>query len=231
MKAVFICLLLTNLLYFGYEFYYAEPTHKVAVSAQNPVSGEKIILLSELDGQAQRSAEDFKSIVKGSIRQDANQPRNCRALGPFRDLVIGQQALAQIAAIDSNVTLQAIDSVAGGSDYRVMIPAAPSAEEAFRKLRELKSRKIDSYVITQGSEALAISLGVFSTEAAALQLKNNVAEQGYEAEIVTIPRINREFWVFSTSADDLVLSDGFWQGMQKNFPNTTLRKQQCITGQ
>ena len=74
-----------------------------------------------------------------------------------------------------------------------MIPPAASLEEAFRKLRELQSQGIDSYVITRGNDALAISLGVFSTIKAAKAAQQS--NYGYESMIAKIQRLDRSYWI------------------------------------
>jgi hypothetical protein len=94
-----------------------------------------------------------------------------------------------------------------------MIPPASSLQEAFRKFRELKSRGIDSYVITQGPDALGISLGVFSSRSGALSAQQQRQREGYTATIVEIPRLAREFWIFGENGSGLVIEPALWQAL------------------
>jgi len=70
-----------------------------------------------------------------------------------------------------------------------------STQEAFRKLREFKSRDIDSFVITKGVNARGISLGVFSSNGTAEDHRRTLVAQGYDVHVNAIPRVNRSYWI------------------------------------
>jgi len=65
-----------------------------------------------------------------------------------------------VAGEPSALVERLLDDLLQGHDFRVFIDLAPSFEAAFRKLRELQSQNIYSYVIAQGRYAFGISLGV-----------------------------------------------------------------------
>ena len=135
-----------------------------------------------------------------------------------------------VEALDLLVELRAIDRATGNYDHRVMIPPAASLEAAFRKLRELQTQKIDSYVITQGKHTLGISLGVFSTLAAAHKLQLALAADGNQTEIVEVSRSRREYWIFSGEGSHLLAGDSFMESLELEFPGVGRQPQMCIPG-
>jgi hypothetical protein len=126
-------------------------------------------------------------------------------------------------------TLKALDKISGGSDYRVLIPPAKSSQDAFRKLRELKSSDIDSYVITQGPDELGISLGLFSSLAAAESASADLAVNGYVTQVRETPRLRREFWVYGvTNMQHLDVDAVVWQAILIEYPEIEQKRRLCI---
>ena len=126
----------------------------------------------------------------------------CLALGAYTSLTSAQNMAERLTAVGVEVDLRAIDDPTGDYDYRVVLPPAASLQEAFRRLRELKSRNIDSYVITQGKNSLGISLGVFSSNSAAINHQQALAKDGYPADITEIPRLMRGYWIYARDHDE-----------------------------
>lgn len=185
-----------------------------------------ITLLAEVHNtQRQQELDD---VVSNPVRvnDDANNAL-CDALGPFSDIVNGQVVLERLEALDTPVRLQAMDEPTGEYDFRVMIPPTSSLEEAFRKLRELQLRDIDSYVITKGEDALAISLGVYSTDAAAKVAQNSHVKDGYQSRITKIPRLNRNFWLIHQKSTALRLPEVVFEEILVEFPQIALASLNC----
>ena len=124
--------------------------------------------------------------------------------------------------------MKALDVITGENDYRVMMPRSASLQGAFRKLRELKSQGINSYVITQGEEALSISLGVFSTRVAADSLQSKLLSDGYEVVVSGIPRLSRQFWMFPLNGENIKIDDLDWLTLRENHPNIEKKQLQCL---
>ena len=190
MRLVVASLLIINVVYLVWqlhrpEFPGTEVTDTLGI-------GPTITLISEASKNDRREALD-KVVANPLVFDTGEGATTCSALGPFDDVSEGQIVLERLVSMDFQVNLKAIDQPTGEFDFRVMIPPAASLEEAFRKLRELQSQGIDSYVITRGNDALAISLGVFSNIKAA-----NAAQQsnyGYESMIAKIQRLDRSYWI------------------------------------
>jgi len=188
-RAVVASLVILNIVYLLWQLHRTEfpRTEITATVGASPTS----TLISEAGIDQRRAAMD--KVVANPVVVDDEGSVDCAALGPFDDVLDGQTVLERLVSLDLQVNLKAIDQPTGEFDFRVMIPPEPSLEEAFRMLRELQSQGIDSYVITRGKDALAISLGVFSTiEAAeAAQAEND----GYQSTIAKIPRLDRSYWI------------------------------------
>jgi hypothetical protein len=222
-KYVFWCLLLLNGSYFGLQL--LMPAEKPQLQGRTQSSsGANILFLSELSSAGIRNAE-MSEVVSNPLRIKNDGAQTCVAVGPFVDVFSGQNALEQLSALDLRVELKAVDVAAGGNDYRLLIPSASSPEEAFRKLRELQASDIDSYVITQGPQALGISLGVFSTTVAAEALKDRVEAMGYSSEILEIVRLSRAYWIFLGAETDFTESANTWMA---NRPELEMKSLKCV---
>ena len=154
----------------------------------------RILLLSEVKRSGGRP--DTEAVLAQPILVTAtDEVKSCMGLGPFENVISAQGVAERINAIGYTVEMTAIDTLTGGSDYRVVMPPLSTLQEAFRKLREFKSRDIDSFVITKGEDAQGISLGVFSSIGAAENYKQKLVGLGYEVFVKVIPRVNRGYWV------------------------------------
>ncbi|MGK0459171.1 MAG: hypothetical protein ACJA0W_000002 [Candidatus Azotimanducaceae bacterium] len=224
MKYIFMSLLVLNLAYFASQHMVAPDQDVDNVQLRRSDQGAKIVLLKEKSTPAVRNAE-MSEVVSNPLRLTSDDSQTCIAVGPFADVFSGQDALEQLAALDLSVDLKAVDVTTGESDFRLLIPPAPSAEVAFRKLRELQASDIDSYVITQGPQAMGISLGVFSTAMAAESLQDRLDALGYAGEIIKIERLARTYWLFPARDIDADISTSAWM---ENRPDLELRPMKCV---
>lgn len=232
MRYVFFALLVANLGFLGWQWFLAPekaPPPDTLPPMEVPEEAKTIRLLDEV-----RSSERQKQldrVVNAPLTGTDGDDATCLAIGPFQDLFSGQDVVDQLAALDIDTQLRALDRPTGESDYRIMIPPANSAENAFRMLRELKARDIDSYVITQGPEALAISLGLFSTRDAAEAARQARVREGYEVEISEIPGMHREYWIFSAGASrDLALAPEVLEQISAGRPALEQQEVPCDGG-
>lgn len=222
MKYVLISLLILNVGYFAWQWTGKSGLPASVTSPLESPSAETIVLLREI-GPPDRRDEDMAKVVNNPVRAVVGESQTCLAIGPFKDVFEGQDALEQLSGLGQNLNLRAIDVATGESDHRVLIPPAVSAEDAFRKLRELQASKIDSYVITQGEQAMGISLGVFSTTEAAIALQRRLQGMGYASEIVEMSRLSRSYWLFPSENGEIEA-----QSWLANRPELELRPMNCI---
>ncbi len=227
MRYILASLLVLNLAYFTWQWMLNPGPEDLREPGRVDSTIPRIVLLEEREPSQGRQAE-MGRVVKNPIIVGKERNAGCKALGPFPGITVAQAAAERLQSRALKVELRAIDKPAGEYDYRVMIPPAPSLEDAFRKLRELQSQKIDSYVITQGEDALGISLGVYSTREAAGRVSDELAGEGYDVEIRKISRFDRQYWIFSADAPDLSLDEESLNGLVAGYPAIDLQDQPCI---
>ena len=218
MRYVFLTLLLLNASVFVWQSVLVEPAR--AVTGTRAASEDTIYLLAE--NAHRRSVSD---VVGNPLTVDGR--RQCRALGPFPDVFSGQQTGQRLMALDHAVTLRALDQPTGEHVYRVLIPPSPTLQEAFRTLRELKSQKIESYVVTEGRDARGISLGVFSIRASAEKVEADLRRRGYGVVIVPIPRQHREYWIYADGGLDLSIEGAMLRDLVERHDGVGLSMISC----
>lgn len=154
----------------------------------------RILFVSEVS-QSGDYPDQVPVLEQPTLVAAGDETKSCMGLGPFENVISAQEVAERISTIGYAVEMTAVDTATGESDYRVVMPPLSSLQEVFRKLREFKSRDIESYVITQGEDAQGISLGVFSSLSAAEDYRQELIGLGYEVSVKVIPRINRGYWV------------------------------------
>ena len=200
MRSIFFSLLTLNLVFFVY-FVFQPPE----ISQVEPVPYEQlqIQLLSEQKGQAIRQLEAADILGKAVLGLETGKDLACqKRIGPFEDIDSAQDVAELINRAGFEAMVRVIDEPTQAFDYRVLIPAATSVQQAYRRLRELKSQDIDSYVMSRGEDSLAISLGVFPSKEAAVDHRLRLEDEGYNAQIREIPRFTRGYWVFVDNGID-----------------------------
>lgn len=230
MRNVFFFLLMLNVGYFAYAAYRDVRSASVLEfpAPQPPSKGVSAIVLTKEVARDLERVRQLNQVVNNPIYGESSDNAQCSALGPMPDLFAGQALVESLKARAFDVVLRAVDKPSGENDYRVLIPPAKTLQDAFRVLRILKSSEIDSYVITQGPDALGISMGLFSTRAAAEIARQGFVDEGYETRIREIPRIDREYWVFAPqSTSTLVLDSSLWAAILVDFPAIQQKMQVC----
>jgi hypothetical protein len=254
MRNIFLCLLLANLGYFTYQ-QLQPPLAKAPRVTQSHLTGVSGIQLTREVKRTSVRNRQLSQVVNNAVYeppvatalgaasdaaavggvtvpaepgQVSPAELQCAALGPLADLFAGQNLVEKLRAFELDVVLQAIDENTGGSDFRVVIPPAKTLQDAFRKVRELKSGDIDSYVISQGQDALGISLGLFSSRGAAEVAQSRFSADGYETQVREITHLQRNFWVFAAKAgSSLEIDPVLWASILEDFPEIQQIKRRC----
>ncbi|WP_166263146.1 SPOR domain-containing protein [Marinobacter caseinilyticus] len=123
----------------------------------------------------------------------------CVELGWFED-----ESSAMVAAESLGVTgkVREVRAVERPDQpfHWVIIPPASSREAANERFRSVQKRGIDSYLVTQGDQENAISLGLFESRAAAERVLARRKNQGINATLASFPR-NRISYALVFSAN------------------------------
>ena len=185
-----VCLIVLNVAYFGWGLYQMP---SIAVSSQAggkddlpPLKGKQLELISE----SRVSADGSKpppSLV--SVRPDM-----CYSLGPLAGREEGDLIVGGLAEQGVRSKLQVIE-LSREVQYWVLLPNYETRRDALDALRQLQSKKIDSYLIESGELKNGISLGLFSKESSATGILDKIKAVGFAAEVRQKVRIKNEFWV------------------------------------
>lgn len=162
MPWIFLCLMMANAVYFGLKFVESgQNRHQPLVFAEEQL-GKPIALLSERPRSAvvQKPAQEPAEEPVPSAEPAITGLRQCYNVGPFADVGTMQQWAEQLRGKRFTVTFET--RRAEVKDYWVFIPPFTNRERAEDRLRELKSRGIDGFIVNQGQFINAISLNRFS---------------------------------------------------------------------
>jgi hypothetical protein len=161
---------------YGFE----QKDSKILLPPEPIHSGDKLTVEVSLRPTLVASDEDLKP---------------CMELGPFENVLSAQGVAERLKSVGYNVEMTSVDTLTGESDYRVVMLPLSSQQEAFRRLRELKTLGIESFAITKGVYAQGVSLGVFSSNSSAEDYRKMLVGLGYEVLLDVLPRSSRGYWV------------------------------------
>ena len=220
MRIVLVLLIILNLLYFLWQFV---PLDKqVSAVTSKTVTLPTITLIKDVIEERRKDEPDQVDTVPFT-----NDGDNCMVLGPFEDILPGQDVSDRLSAMGLVVHLRAIDEPTGEYDFRLMLPPAASLEDAFRKRRELQAQDIVGHVITEGRDKFAISLGVYASEDAVKAAQIDHANSGYKSIVARIPRLNRSYWVITEDRIPQGIPENLIEELQSKFEQVSLDSMIC----
>lgn len=153
MRTVIVLLLLANLTFFAFR-QLDQASGGEAIRLEQQVQPDRIKLLTPQQVAALGPA---KTAALADV---------CAEWGPFAEAE-RNRALADLEPLALGRLLTQKRVEASGA-YWVYIPPLPSKAEADRRAAELKNRGVDdAFVVDNGAQRFAVSLGVFLTEEAA----------------------------------------------------------------
>lgn len=196
MRWVFYSLLILNLVYLVWNLVDLGTSSVEPVQSYQPESSapQELTLLEE--ARAGETTGD-------GAPAPAERQRLCPVVGPFETRAEGEQALEELTEADYQGRVRGIQ-VEEERLHWVYIPPLDSRDEALQTLRELQSRGVDSFVVSEGEDRNAISLGYFQSEDSARGLRSKMETAGYPTEIRETAEEVTEYWIYidSRSVDD-----------------------------
>lgn len=188
MRWIFITLVFGNLLLLAFYWQKQDRMGVATVTALDiPSESRQLQLVTELPAPLPELRER---------RVQNGRPVLCYVAGPFAEELDARHLLARSSALGFSGTISYLD-VAGDQpmEYWVYVPPRASREESMRVLRELQTRKIDSYIITQGDLNEGVSIGLFRNRESAYGLQKRVEGFGVPVVVKEMNNSRREFWV------------------------------------
>lgn len=185
MRWLFVGVVVLNFLYFGWRL--ASPDDVVAetVGMDEPQAFPAgLALLAE--GGAVRAPQ---APLAGSPSLSG-----CPAIGPWGSADEARRVVESLAAAGVKAGVRTVE-LKGAKVYWVYLPPFAERAQAMRKLRELQAKGIDSFVVSGGGDANAISLGSFAARDSALGIQSRLRGAGYAADIREQQRDLQQTWV------------------------------------
>lgn len=192
----------------------------LALLSELPENEQQPIVVAQVDAAAVLAEQDAPLI------EEEPADEMCWLIGPFREQVSGKQVVSRLEALDISLQLRDIE-FQGESDYWVHIPPQVSRQAAIKLLRELQSKKIDSFLIGEGDLQNGISLGFFTQQDRAQGIYDQRIDQGYEVEIKVVPRVYTELWAVFNAGEYGKFSDALWDKIKEGNKGLERRKNYC----
>lgn len=154
--------------------------------------------------QAATSLPEEAAALAQTVDVQVPQPSVCRMWGPYNDELALAELRRQIADVAERLEVRAAE-IRGSPDYLVHVDTQGNIDTARRMQRELRSQNFEAYLMSGGSFANGLSVGVFSQRGRAENQRATVAGLGYEVSIEALPRVQEVYHLFAQVPADLVL--------------------------
>lgn len=152
----------------------------------------------------------------------------CRYIGPFAERISAKQVALRLSENPPSLAIQRIKEEVEPL-YWVYFPPLGNAQIALRKLREFQSQQIDSFLVTKGQYANAISLGYFSKKSSAISVRNSIEEAGYEAKMMVKKRFKEQFWLDLEQFEKQSIEREKISAASTDYPEVSIQKKLCKT--
>ena len=191
MRALFLLLLLANILFFAWTRWVAPPPAPPGRATPSSTGPASIRLLREAP-----LAQELSTVVQGAgLSEVSGAGVECVSGGPFRDRAAAQAALGRLGSLGYTSRLRASrDEVRVGQSVRVDNLATP--EDAANALVALRAAGLkDVSRVADAGQGTSISLGVFGDPAQALEAVAAAREAGFAAGIQDKMQTQDVYWL------------------------------------
>lgn len=200
MRWIFIAVIALNILYLGWSF--ADPVQQGGGGDSEAPQAIEYPQRLGLVGEAGGASPAPPSEPPG------RPVAGCPAVGPFSE-ADGVRVVAALQAAGYETGARMVE-LKSARVFWVYIPQFPDRAQALRKLRELQAKGVDSFLVAEGADANAISLGSFTAKDSALGVQARLRSAGYGVEIREETRNVQQGWV--------VLAEPGAQGYLEHIP-------------
>lgn len=225
MRSIFLTLVVVNVVVAALMFFRPPAGEVVVAASEDTPRGRQLVLLGERDeqvespvrdrvpfpqsGDAGAESEGFVANARGEESFTGNTGSLCTFVGPFKAMLPAEYFSEHLSALEVSSQVLRME-VAGEPSYWVYQAPESSRKAALRKLHELQSKGIDSYVIPKGELEDGISFGLYSTPEGAQERLAEVQARGYEVKIKRNDRTFEEVWVSLKSEDAQKVGQDLW---------------------
>ena len=189
MRWIFYSLFVINLVYLGLQLTktLTEPTQVTSLRIPHQEGGASLALLEE-NPQPRRA--DRQRVATGTL---------CPVIGPWESGDAARAGVIQLKAAGIPARVKALAIQKDRLSW-VYLPPYASRDKALVVLQELQDRGVDSFIVKEGADANAISLGYFSSAESAEGLRVKMRNAGYPAFVRETSKTVTEYWAFLVDA-------------------------------
>ncbi len=223
MKAIFILLLVINTVLAGWNI--IDGVSDQGSNASIAVTERARPHLPSLEVLTKEQLDNLK-VLSTSNTSDPVFEELCSMVGPYKNLARADILIERLSALDVNAQLETLE-IPIEPAYWVYLPPLPSKDSAYRKLSELQTLGIDSYVIPKGNLNNGISLGLFNEYSGAIAKKEDLEAKGYAVEIHEEQRTIAQNWVVAKSSESAKITPKTWSSLISGQENVGYQQNFC----
>lgn len=203
MPWIFLCLMLANTAYLGWAFATSSGGASPASgTGQFEQQGASVALLSERPAPAPSPAPADTGLKETAQVEQVVAEVRCLNVGPFQSELAAHKFARSLRSQGHSVRLE--KRRMNERDYWVFIPAFTNRQKAEEKLRDLRAKGIEGFVVREGVFVNSVSLNHFSQRDLAQAFLEKMQAEGVSAEYREIIKAGHAFWVYLSPKDATV---------------------------
>jgi hypothetical protein len=194
MRNLLVVLILANVIYAIWNV--------ISYSHIGKMQQIELLSFSEMPGtQLQLGGSNgINTSNSSNINRNRTTDHVCVLIGPESDLSLVENLNKRYESI--GVTTRIVTKETDMDvDYWVYLNPEPTREAALRRLKELHSKKIDSFIIPEGELRNGVSVGIFDKEFNAEKRKAELVAYGYSVNVRAEKKIHIEYWIIIQAID------------------------------
>lgn len=217
MKGIFAILLVINLVFFGVMRWGGNPGREARITHE-PIRAEAIRTMPDLPAPVVPEPA-------AKVAEEVASPAVCLEWGSFSGESLKQAALALEKLQLGPKLAQHNRPVAEG--YWVYVPPRPTLQDAVRKTEELKRLGVEeTFVIRDSSKwQYAVSLGIFSSEAAAAKFLEQLRQKGVKTAVSAARDNGGTVFQIKDTSEQMA---AVMTRLKQDFPGTELKAAECV---
>jgi hypothetical protein len=191
LRALFLMLLLANLLFLAWATWIAPPAPLAGMATPSAPDRRAIRLLREAPAQGAAAQPASAASAAAADQQQAA----CVSAGPFLERAQAEVAASQLQKLGFTSRLRAATEQIRVGQW-VRVPNLATAEDAANALAALKAAGVaDAEIVHEDPPANTVSLGVFGEPARAAQVAEIARKAGFSPEVSDRTRSADVFWL------------------------------------
>jgi len=165
--------------------------------------------------------------VPTPIAKSKSAAMACYSVGPFL-LISDVKVVSQLFGSSAIIAQERSEALRKQVGYWVYIPPAGSSQLAQGVKRQLINNDVsDAVIISEGTKANAISVGVFKTEALGKRRQSFLVQLGYEANIEPLFRNQPQYWLDLELMNITQLPEKLWREVTAGYPKIKQMRRKC----